>query len=359
MEIRGVELGYPHLLLAGLTVLLFTGTIIGLSTSSTAFGSYNTDWDGTQELRTMAVDRGTETEIAESTKTYDQIRPNATIGFVLSPTSQYSQADVTRIGEFLERGGTLVVASDFQPHANTLLRDLGVDSRFDGRPLRDAHQYYRSPAFPVATNVRSTSPTRNVSRLTLNHPTTIHPSSAATVLVNSSGYAYLDVNRNGSIDQTESIGRRPTVVSERYGHGRVILVSDPSIFINSMLDAPDNREFAGNLLTSAETTLFDYSHRSGIPWAVGIVLRIANVPALQFLVITTFVALGYLTWIGALPPSWRRAAGEAAGPSVEDSIYERFDSREDLFAALKRHHPEKDEQRLQRIADQILERRSE
>lgn len=63
MRIRGYDLTYSRLLLAGLVVVVVAAGVVGLSTSSTAFGSYNLAWDGTSDLRTVASSSGATTDL--------------------------------------------------------------------------------------------------------------------------------------------------------------------------------------------------------------------------------------------------------------------------------------------------------
>lgn len=345
MQVRGYEIGYPHLLLFTLLLVVLTVGIFGLSISSATFGSYNPSWDGSRDLRVLASETGAETELAETVTAYKHVPANRTVAFILSPTESYSDADSARISSFLDQGGTLVVASDFEPHANALLQDLGVRTRFDGRPLRDEQQYYRAPALPVATHVQPSTFTKNVTRVTLNHPTALIPGRNATVLVNSSGYAYFDANGNESLDATESLGTRPVVAVEPYGRGRVLLVSDPSVFVNAMLDTPDNRRFAKNIVAGSDDVLFDYSHRNGVPWAVGLVLSIAESPFLQFGLIVTLVGLGIAAWIWREPVLERRDGQHSEVPTKLP--------REAVVTYVEQEHPDWDVDRVQRVVNQV------
>lgn len=242
-----------------------------------------------------------------------------------------------------------MVAADFDPTANSLLADLGVTARFDGRPVRDEQHYYRGPGLPVATNVTEQTPvTENVSRLTLNYPTFVDPGQNSTILVNTSGFAYVDGNGNQTLDDTETLRERPVVVTESVGDGQVIVVSDPSLFINAMLHVPDNSQFATNLVADSDTVVFDYSHRAGIPWAVALVAAIAEQPFAQLavvLVVTGVAIAGWrrhnwitIPWIGTDRP---------AEPDVglsSDAVRARITGR----------HPEWDQERVERVAKGIM-----
>lgn len=344
MRVRGYDLTYPRILLVALVFIVATAAIFGLSTSSTAFGSYNPAWDGTSDMRALAADTGTTTEVTQSTTVYAATTPNETTAFVLSPTEEYGPRDIDRVSSFVTNGGTLVVASDFEPEANTLLAALNVSARVDGRAVRDERHYYRSPALPVATNVTRTSLTANVSQLTLNHASVVQPGQNSSVLVNTSGFAYLDTNGNEELDDAETVRERPVVVSETVGDGRVLVVSDPSVFINAMLDAQDNQQFATNLLGSTDTAVFDYSHRAGVPWAVAVVLFVADTPLLQFLVVGFLVGVCVVVWRPELlPTKW--LPGASTPPAAEFGM-----SDADVVARITARHPEWDDRRVERVA---------
>jgi len=346
MRVRGYELTYPRLLLAALVVVVISSGFVGLTTSETAFGSYNPAWDGASEVRTLAGNTGAQTEIVRDTRAYADQSGAATTALVVSPTEAYSDRDSERIAAFVRSGGTLVVASDFDDQTNPLLADLGVTARFDGRLIRDERRYYRSPALAVAPNVDDTELTTDVSRLTLNHGTAIDPGANSTIVVNTSGYAYFDANRNGALDDAEELGERPVVVRESVGEGTVVAVSDPSIFINSMLDVSDNRAFAQNLV-SDETVLFDYSHRSGIPPVVAVVLTIADSPLLQFLSIAMLVVVSAALWRSTrIPLPWRDSSSPVIG--------EVGPSETELLDRVTARHPEWDESRVERVARGIM-----
>jgi len=347
MEVRGYEITYPRVLLAALIVTLVTAGGIGLSTSSTAFDTYNSEWDGTSDLRDVAAANAT-VEIERSTAAYTQQSPNSTTAFIISPTDSYTETDANRIASFLSQGGTVVVASDFDSHTNPLLAQLGVETRFDQQLLRDEQHYYRGPDLPVATNVTETPLLGNVSQLTLNHGTALGPGANSTTLVTTSGFAYLDENQNGELDENESLSERPVVVRESYADGEVILVSDPSIFINTMLDAPDNRRFARHLAEDADTVIFDYSHRTGVPFAVGIVLAVADEPLLQFLVIAVLVGLCAGVWKRRGVGGWWRESDSEA------TITNTGVTHDELTTRITAQHPEWDDDRVERVARGIM-----
>jgi hypothetical protein len=348
----------PQLLLAALIVTVALTGVVAASTSQSAFGAYNPAWDGASDLRDLASDEGADPLVALNTTSYTTAEPNGTIAVILSPDEPYTPGERTRVTSFVEQGGTLVVAEDYGPHTTPLLQALGVQTRIDGAPLRDEQEYYRSPAFPLATNVSESPETDGVDQLTLNHGTSLRTNRSAnetTVLASSSEFAYLDRNRSGSLDESEELVSRPVVVRESVGNGTVYVVSDPSLFINAMLERPGNAQFARNLFGAHERVLLDYSHLTGTPPLMRAVLTLQGNPFWQ--VLLAVLGLSAIVWNGRLRAqlvelrdrAWTTTHEDAAsGVALADT------DPEEVVAYLSRQHPDWDEQRLRRVMRGVL-----
>ena len=351
---------WPQLLLAALVVTVALTGVVAASTSQTAFGAYNAAWDGASDLRDIASDEDTEAVVALNTSAYATADSNGTIAVVLSPDEPYTTAERTRVAEFVESGGTLVVAEDYGQQSTPLLSALGVETRFDGAPLRDEQEYYRSPAFPVASNVTESPETEGVDQLTLNHGTSLRTNASAndtTVLVSSSEFSYLDRNRNESLDDSEELASRPVVVREQVGNGTVYVVSDPSVFINAMVERPGNEQFARNLVADQETVLLDYSHKSGTPPLRVAVLTLQDTPLWQ--VLLAVVGLSAVVWNGRLRRRLRAVEDSASrltgGPDRQAAELALSEAHpDDVVAYLARQHPEWDEERLRRVMRGVI-----
>ncbi|AKU08203.1 DUF4350 domain-containing protein [Haloferax gibbonsii] len=264
MRVGSREVGYPHLLAAALLVTMLLGVGVGASTSSSTYGAFNAAWDGGSGIRGVASDAGAETEVVYNTTEYGEVDPAGTVAFVISPERGYTDAEADRIEAFVRAGGTVVVADDFRPHGNDLLGRLGASARINQTPLRDDRHQYKSGALPVATRVAADPLTRDVTQLTLNHPATV-TENESTVLVRSSNFSYLDRDDDGELDESETLRSHPVVTTERLGAGDVVVVSDPSVFINAMLERPDNRAFAEALVADRPTVVLDFSHAEERP----------------------------------------------------------------------------------------------
>jgi hypothetical protein len=346
----------PQWLLVCLSGALALGIVVALATSATAFGVYNPAWDGASQLTGVATETGADAEVAVNSTVYDRIEPSETVVIVLSPSNTYTPHEQARIREYVEAGGTLVVAEDFGPVGNTLLAAVGAQTRFDGRLLRDERTYGQAPALPIAPNVTAALEAQGVSQLTLNYGTvlTVPEQSNGTVLVRSSEFSYLDVDRDGELDTTETLDRRPVVTRESIGNGTVISVSDPSLFINAMLEAPDNRAFVRVLVADHDRVVLDYSgFDSHPPLSVGL-LWLRQTPLLQaMLVVVGTIGVGAVVYrsrlSGYLPGRLSRHRQPPARHPVGD--------RDALRAFLAERHPEWNAERLDRVIAGILAQR--
>ncbi|WP_273836295.1 DUF4350 domain-containing protein [Halococcus sp. PRR34] len=346
------DVGYPQLVLVALTVVTVVGIVLAASTSSAAFGSYNDAWDGASELREQAEATGADGEIVRSTDRYANASPTGTVAVVLSPESGYGPRETDRLRSFVRDGGTLLVAEDFGQHTNPLLDAVGARARVTGQLLRDEQYNYRSTALPIARNVSNATVMEGVDGLTLNHGSPVSPN-GATVLASTSAVAYVDTNRNADLDDQDRIGSAPVATSESVGDGRVIVVGDPSLFINTMLDRSGNRAFVRSVFGAHERVLLDYSHASGLPPLSVALLVVRDAPLLQ-------IALGGLA-IGAIG-LWARRPGvvgrftERMGSTEEQSLTAR---PEGLAAIVRERHPDWDDERTERVIQGIMARRDE
>ena len=336
------DIDYPRALLAALAVTVFIALLVAGSTSTAAFGTYNPSWDGTAALRERATTAGIDSEVVTDTSEIAAGPAEGTVAVVFSPDRRYSAADVAHLSEFLEHGGTVLVADDYGRYANSLLSRLGANTRINGTPLRDERNNYRSAAFPVTTAVSNHSLVANVSGLTLNHGTVLRPN-GATVLVNSSSFSYLDTDRNGQLGGTETIGRHPVATVERVNGGRVVVVSDPSVFINAMIDRPGNAEFVENLFAGSERVRIDASHTADVPPLVRTLMILRESSSAQLLVGVAGLALVALSSRGSeivarIRHLLDRSPDRSHRPSPAD-----------LDAAVRARHPEWDPERVRRI----------
>ena len=270
---------WARVLLVCLTLVTVSIVIAAGSTSSAAFGTYNPNWDGASSVRDVAESTDRPIELATEPTAYTTTPARSTVALAIAPSDEYTDEDLARIRSFVRRGGTLVVAEDVGTGGNQILSGVGADTRFDGRIVRDLRHNGPTAEMPVTTEVTADPLTRDVDSLMLNNGTILvatnetgavtpvgSPNSTAnaTVLVSTSSYSYIDGDRDGTVDD-EPLQSYPVVAVEQVGNGRVVAVSDPSIFINSMQDRASNRAFLTAVIENHEQVLLDYSYAGQQP----------------------------------------------------------------------------------------------
>lgn len=146
----------------------------------------------------------------------------------------------------LRSGGTLVVLDDFG-FGNDVLSKLGVDVRFGGGTLMDPLHCYRHASMPRVEFVREGSGDET-GVMVLNHATWLEVGPRIEVWAKSSYFSYGDVNRNGMRDSSEPVGPLPVAATVARGNGRVVVVADSSLLLNSMVALGDNVEAIGGFV---------------------------------------------------------------------------------------------------------------
>ncbi|GAA0240986.1 DUF4350 domain-containing protein [Haladaptatus pallidirubidus] len=337
----------PQVILAVFTGIALVALITAASTSAASFGIYNSAWDGSSKLSAEAEATGSTVTVARSVEEYDSVPPKGTIAFVLSPDKPYNPSARQNLQQFVQNGGTLVIAEDFGSHSNALVQALGVNARFDGHLVRDDRYNYQSPALPVAHNVKNHSYTENVSALTLNHGTAIRTQNGSAI-VQSSGYAYLDTTPNSKLDNNETITNHSVVTTHSVGQGQVVLVSDPSIFINSMLERPGNKAFVQNLVSEHENVLLDTSHTSQLPPLMAAVLFIRDSAAAQILLGGSGI-FGLIVW------GFHAKKVKSRIPNRADPEYRQSQemNAEAMSSYLQQKHPEWEQDRTERVVTSL------
>lgn len=358
---------YPRLALVALLVLTNVGLVVGLSASSTAYGPYNADWKGGEDVRHTLRDAGATPRLAVETDAYVDTGGDA-VAFVLSPTTDYGPRDVTRVRQFVSRGGTLVVAGERTNRnaTNRLLARLDVATRLNDTAVLDEQNDYRNASLPRATNVSEHPLTDGVDALTLNHGTVLNvperettfgasARNQPTVLVRTAPVAYLDRNGNGTLDDDEPIGSFPVAAVEPVGSGRVVVVSDASVFTNAMLDREGNAAFVRAVTRNATTTILDYSHRPPLPPLTYTLLVVRGTPLLQSgLALLVLGAVGLWAWRPTIPLALPDALARALGLTDSDPDLDVGLDESEALTVLRSRHPEWDDERLRRVSQHII-----
>ena len=256
-------------------VFLALSLVVPVVGTTTDFSIYNAGWNGTSDLAIKTYKagqfvptlelRGTEATMEPAIMALDRVEldPLTSSIVIIGPSKTFTKADGDYVSDFLEGGGTLLLADDFGS-GNSLLAYLNTSSRFSNNLVIDL-AFEKKPEFVVAYNFEDSKLTEDVDTILLNYPSSVKPSANAEVLATTSTASWMDLNDNMYKDDNEAGGPFPLLSIESIGKGTMILFADPSVLINSMYEQLDNSVLVDNLLAFVSEgrtdILIDESHR--------------------------------------------------------------------------------------------------
>ncbi|MFX0096325.1 MAG: DUF4350 domain-containing protein [Candidatus Hodarchaeota archaeon] len=256
------------LVIFGVSWLPLLLPLIGVGAiSGNDYSIYNEGWNGLSSYRSIIEGAGYQVRpLLSSVSGINRINEPAIL-LAIGPRLFYDPIASTGMINFLNAGGSLLVADDFGS-ANFLLTYSGViGPSFSGQMMLDTGSFDKNCALPVIRDFASHPITQGVSSIELNFPTVIGGVGFAPLAMTTTS-SWLDADRDYEYDTGEYIGPFPVVGVTQVGNGSIVLVSDPSLFSNDMIDRQDNDVFARNIidfLTGGDTDVlivFDEGHLS-------------------------------------------------------------------------------------------------
>jgi len=161
------------------------------------------------------------------------LRPDDVL-VVIDPAADLPSQDLLA---FVEAGGYLVLADELG-RAAPILERLGV-ARRDGPPADHRERWEGQDGFPVVHPAGKHFLFFNVKDLTLNYP--------ASLLLEGEPRGDPEVTRTPVLSYEG--GREHVVVEADYGDGKILLLADPSVFLNDMLRRfYGDKQFVANVL---------------------------------------------------------------------------------------------------------------
>jgi hypothetical protein len=226
-----------------------------------AYHPLNQDWNGCSRIASLTAN----TTLLLS---YDKPLPNTTsLLAIIGPSVNFTERESSNVRRFLDSGGVVLLADDFGT-GNSLLEGLNVSARFSNQPLADLYYYSKNPDFPIITDFSPNSATDNLSAIVLDRPSYINTgnSSSVTKIGSSSPFSFTDPSGNGRPSTNETINSYTVLATVRIGTGLLLLVADPSMFINDMIGLYDNVRLFQNALKMGDgSVLFDTAHLTRAP----------------------------------------------------------------------------------------------
>lgn len=237
-----------------ITIILIAGLILGIwfFPINQDFRVENPFWNGIDDMSTkyhmQPLDSLADLPLSPDSATCITI-----------PYLSYTPAELEQLNHFISSGGRLILADDYG-HGNQVLEYLGLGVRFTGQTLLDPLVNYKNKYFPRIVNFQPDPLTSNTDNLVFNHGTSLTGVNAADTIALSSTFSFLDNNDNGIHEDNEPVGPLPVISRHNLGSGQVILVADPSLFINGMDKVEDNAEFMQNISATTNVLYVDQSH---------------------------------------------------------------------------------------------------
>jgi uncharacterized membrane protein len=247
MELRRFLL----IIAAALAIVLIIA--VWFSPSNEDFRMENPFWNGTRDIGTSypVLPMESLSELPDSPQ-------GATL--ILIPYLNCTTTELEQLNSFVVRGGRLVLADDYG-RGNHILEYLGLRARFSGEALLDPLVNYKNKQFPRIFHLEPSPLTSHNESLVFNHATSLANVTTVNTLALSSPFSFLDLNDSGMWEEGEPMGPLPVISHHNLGNGQVILVADPSLFINSMKAVAGNDGLIQNIVAVTATNIyFDQSH---------------------------------------------------------------------------------------------------
>lgn len=239
---------------------IFMGLVANYWPIQDAYHPLNVDWNGCSDIIGTAQN-------ATILATYAEPLPNGiSLLAIVAPSKEFRTNEASALLGFVKSGGILMLADD-AGSGNSLLRALNVSVRFEGNSIADLLYYSIDTRFPVVVDFSPSPITANVSSIILNHPSylEIQNSSLVQVLAHTSPFSFIDHGTHKP-SSNETLQQYPVIAETEIGRGKLVLIADPRMFTNEMIEVADNMHLFRNLLNlGGGDLLFDTAHLAAAP----------------------------------------------------------------------------------------------
>jgi len=201
------------------------------------FSRHNTGWNGTSSFFSD-LDRHRTIDISDPGQLAGY-KPNTTL-LIIAPRLHPTAQQISAYRAFLDDGNTIVLADDFGT-GNEILTQTGSRITILPGNLSSLDRRYPDPYSVVVYRSSEEGPVPVPASLALNRPAALD---GGTPLLLTSVMSWVDANGDKRLNMAEDMGTFPVMASETRERGVIIVLSDPSIFINSMYtqgDTENNR----------------------------------------------------------------------------------------------------------------------
>jgi len=187
---------------------------------------------------------------------------NNSILFIIGVEQSYSEFEASALQEFMNNGGSIVLADDFG-YGNTAVSNFqSVGVSLFNKPLYDMRNTNNPSGFfepgdnasIVHLHATPAFGGNQQYELLWSQATALKTSQSTTEHAWSSLHSFVDLNGNGEGDADEVANKTgkgiPVIVEAKVGKngGKLMIIADPSMFINDLLDEDDNWEFTRDMV---------------------------------------------------------------------------------------------------------------
>lgn len=224
-----------------------------LSANNMEFSRYNTGWNGTSVFFSD-LDRHRSIEISNPNNLAGY-PPNTTL-LIIAPHRHPTAQELAGYSAFLKEGNLIFLADDFGT-GNEILAGIGSQVSILPGNLSSLDRRYSDPYSVVAYRASDERAFYLPADIALNRATPLY---GGNPLMLTSVMSWTDVNGDRRLNMNEDMGTFPVMVVDYIGPGQLIVLSDPSIFINSMYSLEENgnnRKIIQNIVTRDGQILID------------------------------------------------------------------------------------------------------
>lgn len=215
------------ILLLILTAAVMLGQFAG---SSDEYSRYNTGWNGTSSFFGQIPDSQCIWDADSLTG------KTGTLLLVISPSHDFT-------GEGLSaylRAGNTILLFDQAGNANAFLSSLGSSITVHDAEVRSSNMEYKDAGLFRADVLENLFGT-NVTHLFFNYPGYV---TGGETVIQTSPLSWVDLDGDNTADANEPLKVYSLAASDTIGNGRIVVVADPSLFVNSMLDRKHTENMA-------------------------------------------------------------------------------------------------------------------
>ena len=295
MNRQGVKIIKAISWITGLILVIALFLIIfQLSANNLEFSRYNPGWNGTTSFFSD-LDRHHTLDANDPSALAGQPR-NATL-LIIAPKRYPTAPELAAYRDFLRQGNRIILVDDFGT-GNAILDGIGSTINILPGNLSSLDRQYPDPGSVVAYRVTGENEFSLPADIALNYAA---PLEGGSPLILTSVLSWVDVNGDRRLNFGEDMGTFPVMAIETIGPGQVIVLSDPSIFINSMYhqaENENNRFLIRSLVSSDGLVLIDQMNsRTADDTAFGEILHIIKNTVIIEVIILCLIILGMAwTW---------------------------------------------------------------